>query len=71
MNDFEGLLTSDFDFKPSGKSAPITKPRPSYSYASSLSPLLLYSWLWAPPDDPLEVWKVLLRRQVGLSTPPC
>ncbi|KAM2830564.1 hypothetical protein PS2_036102 [Malus domestica] len=55
MNDFEGLLTSDFNFKPFGKSTPITKPRPSYSSASSPSPLLLYSWLWAPPDNPPEV----------------
>ncbi|KAM2554753.1 hypothetical protein TB2_018849 [Malus domestica] len=54
VNDFEGLLASNFSFKPSGKSSPITEPRPSYSSASSLSPPMLFSWLWALPDDPLK-----------------
>ncbi|XP_047147951.1 auxilin-related protein 2-like [Vigna umbellata] len=37
MNDFDGLLTSDFGFKPQGKSAPMAAPKASSNNSSSLN----------------------------------
>ncbi|RDY08318.1 Auxilin-related protein 2, partial [Mucuna pruriens] len=37
MNDFDGLLTSDFGFKPQGKSAPMAAPSKGSSNTSSLN----------------------------------
>ncbi|KAK4754210.1 hypothetical protein SAY87_002314 [Trapa incisa] len=37
MNDFEGILSSDYGFKPQGKSAPMSSRAPSYNKSTSSS----------------------------------
>ncbi|KAK4771917.1 hypothetical protein SAY86_013692 [Trapa natans] len=37
MNDFDGLLSSDYGFKPQGKSAPMSSRAPSYNKSTSSS----------------------------------
>ncbi|MED6215646.1 hypothetical protein PIB30_115947, partial [Stylosanthes scabra] len=39
MNDFDGLLTTDFGFKPQGKSAPMAASKGSSNFSTATSSL--------------------------------